>query len=1004
MHKVTRSLLLAALTLMASPLATAQSGTANLDEYRDWIEAMKNSQRGPFSGIRWFCSDGTVLPPRPYACNDHGGGHQHGQWSEQTLELRKQGYLVATLLAGVNPETFLDSPEAANALAQLLIERYLISADEGWIMRQALFYRGAIQEEDEREGARRLLETMASRDEWIGPRFTELRVAVRMLPHGEDTASVQKMRQLSAALSDRDDAFKPVRAKIHGAPSADDAQRVRDYASQLDPSARGPYLELADEIDLVFQAAPLAEQLETDAARYTAAPWLQELLNGAAAQLRADDSTANRFRVTAQLLADLRDALPRIKSAGVRLEILDLGLQAESQNFRAASELRGQLPGATRAEQLAYLRSAAQAAYGAGQINARLLSELVASLDSLGDESVVLSQYLDELNYLGRVPGWGTQALRVQFFEAMEKLAEIEPQAMLFIQDQLRGSPLLFFSQVLDGLSRDANRLAGVKHRLFDESIGVGFTALNPGLATGILHVEPDLSELENYRSDGIYVLPETVSDLPPVAGILTGGEGNPLSHVQLLARNLGIPNVTVDSSLLDQLAEHDGERIVLAVSKSGLVEIVAWDDTWQQRLAGTGEDQGVRIEPDLEKLDLTVQRFVPLDELRATDSGRIVGPKAAKLGELRLHYPGKVSQGVAIPFGLFKREALEQPHPSGDGTVYEWMVASYEDLAEIPEDDPRHAQAAEALRAELYDIILNTPHSPEFQQQLRSALEDTFGTAELPGVFVRSDTNVEDLAGFTGAGLNLTLPNVVGFDVLLGSINEVWASPFTARAFAWRQSHMTRPEHVYTSILLLESVGSDKSGVLVTQDIDTGNREVISVAVNEGLGGAVDGQAAESLRIALDGSNVRVLATATAPWRRVPDPAGGLLELPASGSDRVLQEAEIAQLIDFASNLPTTFPPITDDEGNLAPADVEFGFLDGELRLFQLRPFLDSKQARGIDYLREMEGRLIDTATVRVNLDGGAAMSLRGMHAGLVLFGPVGGTGIAPGLPAGRL
>ena len=969
MCNVIRCLLLAALILAASPLATAQSETANLEEYRGWIEAMKNEQRGPFSRIRWFCNDGTVLPPRSYACNDHGGGHQHGEWNEQTLELREQGYLVATLLAGLNTDEFLDNPEAANALAQLLIERYLISADQGWIMRQALFYRGAIQEEDEREGARRLLEAMASQDEWIGPRYTELRVAVRMLPHGENTASVQKMRQLSAALSDRDDDFKPIRAKIHGAPSADDAQRVRDYANQLDASAREPYLELAGEIDMVFQAAPLADTLESDAAQYTAAPWLQELLNGAAAQLRADDSTASQFNVTAQLLADLREALPRIRSAGVRLEILDLSLQAESQNFRAASELRGQLASVSRAQQLGYLRSAAQAAYGAGLINLRLLGELVASLDSLGDDSVILAQYLDELNYLGRVPGWGTQALRVQFFEAMEKLAEIEPQAMLFIQDQLRGSPLLFFSQVLDGLSRDANRLAGVKHRLFDESIGVGFTALNPGLATGVLHVEPDLSELENYRADGIYVLPETVSDLPPVAGILTGGEGNPLSHVQLLARNLGIPNVTVDSSLLDELAEHDGERIVLAVSKSGLVEIVAWDDTWQQRLAGTGEDQGVRIEPDLEKLDLTVQRFVPLDELRATDSGRIVGPKAAKLGELRLHYPGKVSQGVAIPFGLFKREALQQPHPSGNGTVYDWMVASYEELAEIPEDDPRHAQAAEALRAELYEIIINTPHSAEFQQQLRTALEETFGTDELPGVFVRSDTNVEDLAGFTGAGLNLTLPNVVGFDELLGSINEVWASPFTARAFAWRQSHMTQPQHVYTSILLLESVGSDKSGVLVTQDIDTGSREVISVAVNEGLGGAVDGQAAESLRIALDGSYVRVLATATAPWRRVPDPAGGLLELPASGSDTVLQDEEIAQLIDFASNLPTTFPPITDDEGNSAPADVEFGFLDGQLRLFQLRPFLESKQARGIDYLREMEARLIDTATVRVNL-----------------------------------
>jgi hypothetical protein len=361
----------------------------------------------------------------------------------------------------------------------------------------------------------------------------------------------------------------------------------------------------------------------------------------------------------------------------------------------------------------------------------------------------------------------------------------------------------------------------------------------------------------------------------------------------------------------------------------------------------------------------------VPLDDLRASDSGRIVGPKAAKLGELRAHYPGHVSRGVAIPFGMFRQEALEQPYPGGEGTVFDWMVENYQRLAEISPDDPRHAEMSEAFRAELYDIITNTRPSEAFQEQLKAAMEKAFGSHNPPGVFVRSDTNVEDLAGFTGAGLNLTLPNVVGFDNLLKSIAEVWASPFTARAFAWRQSHMTRPEHVYTSILLLESVASDKSGVLVTQDIDTGNLEVISVAVNEGLGGAVDGQAAESLRIALDGSYVRVLATATAPWRRVPDPTGDLQFLPSSGSDVVLQPGEIAQLIEFASGLPQKFPPITDDEGNRAPADVEFGFLGGDLRLFQLRPFLDSKMARGIDYLHEMEARLADTANITVNLNG---------------------------------
>ena len=165
--------------------------------------------------------------------------------------------------------------------------------------------------------------------------------------------------------------------------------------------------------------------------------------------------------------------------------------------------------------------------------------------------------------------------------------------------------------------------------------------------------------------------------------------------------------------------------------------------------------------------------------------------------------------------------------------------------------------------------------------------------------------------------------------------------------------------------------MASDKSGVLVTEDIDTGRRDVISVAVNEGLGGAVDGQAAESLRIALDGSYVRVLATATAPWRRVPDPAGGLQLLPTSGSDTVLRPGEIRQLIEFARGLPEKFPPLTDDEGRPAPADVEFGFLDGDLRLFQVRPFLESRKARAIGYLQQMETSLANTSEVSVDMNG---------------------------------
>jgi hypothetical protein len=662
--------------------------------------------------------------------------------------------------------------------------------------------------------------------------------------------------------------------------------------------------------------------------------------------------------------------MDRIRSPGARLRVLDLGLKIEDENFRAAAALRDQLDSLTRGERLQLLAAGGRAAYGVGLIKKRELDTLLNGLAAVDSGSVRLEGYLQRLRDFGRLPAWGTQNLRFFFFESMQKLAEIEPKAMLFIQDQLRGSPLLFYAHNLDGLSRDANRMAGVRHNVFGEEIGTGFQALNPGIAIGVLYASPDLDDMEAFDPEGVYLLPETVSDLPPIAGILTAGEGNPLSHVQLLARNLGIPNVAVNEQLVERLAAHDGRKVVMAVSPAGLVELSRYDDAWEQRLGDSASASDVVIRPDLEKLDLSERRLISLDQLRAGDSGRTVGPKAAKLGGLRSAFPEAVAPGVAIPFGLFKAEILDRPYQGGPDSVFEWMSATYRRLDAMQPGSEERKAATEAFRSELYDLILNTEPSERFISQLRAAMQETFGVVDT-GVFVRSDTNVEDLAGFTGAGLNLTLPNVVGFDKLVDAISRVWASPFTARAFAWRQSHMESPEHVYTSILLLRSVASDKSGVLVTQDLDTGDRAVLSVAVNEGLGGAVDGQAAESLRIDTRDGTVRLLATATAPWRRVPAPNGGIVKLPASGSEAVLQPAEIKQLIEFARDeLPERFPEITNDAGEPAAADVEFGFVDGRLRLFQIRPFLESRSARGNAYLIEMDGALSGALDREVRLD----------------------------------
>ncbi len=950
--------------------ATAVRDTpAEARQYRQWVEGMKSAERGPFARLRWFCNDGRVMPPRPYSCGEEGG-HQHGEWSEQTKTLRGEGYKIANLLAGVDTGALTGQPDFIDSYNQLLIEKYLITVDDGWILRRAMFYRGAIQEEDEAEGGRALLEALSSEPEWYGHRYPALRIGVRLLPHGKASASVQKVRQVSASLSDQDDGFKSLRGKIHGTPDAGDAQRVREYADGVsDAAMKTKYLELADEIDRVYQAAPLAELLESRARVYGAAPWLQEILRDGAAAYRQDNSAANRYRVTASLLAGLRDTMPRIKSPSARLGVMDISLVVEAENFRASAELREQLPQASRHQRLAMLHAAIDAAYGTGAINRRGHTELQKTLTTLEADQVTLGVYLKALRYLGRVPGWGTQGLRYQFYESMLTLSDVEPLALRFIQDQLRGSPLLFYSQVLDSMQRDANQLAGVRHKLFGKEIGVGFRALNPGLARGVLHARADMQELASFSADGIYLLPETVSDLPPVSGIMTAGEGNPLSHVQLLARNLGIPNVGVDVGLLTTIRQHDGRAVVMAVSPAGLVELDEDGDRWNAIIGEAEPGQDVVIRPDLEKLDLGVKDFINLDDLRATDSGRTVGPKAAKLGELRTHFPEAVSPGVAIPFGVFREVVLDQPYKGSGKSVFDWMVENYRAIEQLPVNSQQRHDRTEAFRAELYDIIAAARLDAGFRQSLRTAMQQAFGSLDGLGVFIRSDTNVEDLAGFTGAGLNLTLPNVVGFDNVVDGIADVWASPFTARAFAWRQSHMKTPEHVYPAVLLLKSVSNDKSGVMVTQDIDTGDREVLSVAVNEGVGGAVDGQSGESLRIDTRDGSVRVLAMATAPWRRNPSPAGGIEKLPVSGDESVLKPGEIRQLIAFSKALPERFPPITDDQGNPAPADIEFGFLDGQLHLFQLRPFLESRKARGSNYLSTMDESLQGALDKPVNM-----------------------------------
>ncbi|MBW2518693.1 MAG: hypothetical protein JRE88_18065 [Deltaproteobacteria bacterium] len=954
------------LALLAAPSLAATPDEATL---RSWVQKMKTASRGPFEHIRWFCNDGTIQLPKEYACSERGGGVQHGEWNERVKILRDRGYYIANVFADVRAEEFLQDPRHLDIIKQMILEQFLIEADNGWIFRRARYYRGALQTEDETRAGRELLLALVSDSDWRDNRFMLLREAVRFIPHGRQGAPITEMRQLSRTLAENDPDFETLRIKLHVHPELADAQEVKDYAArQGKPELAKDYAHLSDIIEQVFKARDIQKEIETLSRTVKNAPFAESLVqtaNGLAPQ----NDARERFLAVSLLLAMLRDNLNKAGDAAQMLAVLDASIVLEGELFRMGDIMIAQLSEATRRQRLSWLIKYADGLYGIGLISARQQQALIQNLNRLVQTDPQLIDYKAELEYTARMPEWADRTLRYHLGETVAHLATIEPLSQRYIHDRLRGSLLLSYATVLESLIADANRQLGIRNFIFGQPADTGLRGLNPGLARGRLRISPAGKAPAKFDSKGIYVLPSTTEDLPPVAGILTTGEGNILSHVQLLARNLGIPNVAIDEKWLPLIQSMADQQVVLAVSPRGIVQLALDGPQWNSTFDENKDPKDLLIRPDLKKLDLDMRRLRSLNTLRSADSGRICGPKAANLGELKHYFPEAVADGLVIPFGFY-RQLLEQPIEPGGISAFRWMQDQYKIMQRLKGDIQRQDQVIKKFLERIQNWMLNLDPGEEFRNQLRADMRETFGPDGTYGVFVRSDTNVEDLPGFTGAGLNLTVPHVVGFDNIMAAVQRVWASPFSERAFRWRQAYMENPEHVYASVLLMKSVASEKSGVLVTADIENGQSGYLTVALNEGVGGAVSGQTAEELKINMQNGDIRLLAHATDPYKRVLLDEGGVSKIPASGTPALLSQAEIRHLMDFARTVPERFPKLQDAQGQPVPADIEFGFYRNQLMLFQIRPFLESTRARQNLFLNNLDSRLQQNYTKRVNLD----------------------------------
>ena len=447
------------------------------------------------------------------------------------------------------------------------------------------------------------------------------------------------------------------------------------------------------------------------------------------------------------------------------------------------------------------------------------------------------------------------------------------------------------------------------------------YQAFNLGAAVGTLRVVPAGAREEDLTlgTDEIVVLHTPLADITPVAGIISDVFSTPLAHVSLRARDWGIPNVGAKEATV-KLAKLDG-KVVVFVARATDYDV--HEATPAEIAVHDAEVRAARTVV-LPAANLEVAEMATLEHMRATDVG-VYGTKASALGEI---VAAKVP-GIAVPAGFGVPFHWYREHLRAAG-IDKKLVAMLADPAFAADAAGRKAKLA-AVRA----AIVAAPVSPELRAAVDAALGELTAHDAKVGVFVRSSTNAEDLAGFTGAGDYDTVPNAKGTDAVLAAIKRVWASVWNSGAYEDRARYGIDEASVAGAVLVQIGVDATAAGVLVTANYaDPRDERNYTINAKSGLGMAVvDGRAVpESLLVSWYNHGVRVLSRSAEDTKLVFDAAGGIREVRNDAHGKpVLTTARAVALADAAHRLTHVF--------RSARLDIEWVFAGPTLYIVQARP-----------------------------------------------------------------
>jgi len=447
------------------------------------------------------------------------------------------------------------------------------------------------------------------------------------------------------------------------------------------------------------------------------------------------------------------------------------------------------------------------------------------------------------------------------------------------------------------------------------------YQPLNVEKTLGRIHIIPKLDEHVEIGFNEILVLDEVPVQLPPVAGIITTKPSTPLSHINLLAKGWGIPNVYIKNAQ-ELFKEYNG----------WWVEFDARHDTYTIKRADTSalEEYQKRLKERLDVMkprsDLSVTGIASLNAQRAS-SVIAYGAKSANLGEM-IHARLKgivVPPGFTIPFFYYDQFLRENKL---DDAIYQLL----NDQKFVHDPAYRRAYLTK-MRERFQQGTINAELRAETLRRLH---------AEFPGkgVFARSSTNSEDLPNFNGAGLYTTMPNLRSDEQLIEGIKTVWASVWNFEAYEARERAGIDHAKIYMAVLIQEGINSESSGVMITADpfnreINPIKKDTIYISAKRGLGmKVVEGQRiAEQVIFVPIANAVQVLTRSEEDSLLTFDEHGGIKEIPISGDRIVLTDEVVRRLAAAAASIKRIF--------HGKDQDIEWAYMKGQVYIVQARPYI---------------------------------------------------------------